>query len=145
MKRIRTNTSRLFLLATGFLMLVLSVLPHHHHGQRICFAVTECCLSCQNESKTTGHNHSESDASCDLKQLFVMSSRDDNSNFHPLSHDSGISFADLYIALLFTTENSVPAPDCRESHLSAPPFLETLTAIDVSRISALRAPPVFIA
>ena len=70
--------SEIVLLLTGTLLLVLSAVPHHHHGERICFGSEERCPDCRSEC-TGSHRHDEPQAGCDLRHLFVMSGRDDDS------------------------------------------------------------------
>lgn len=71
--------SEIALLLAGTLLLVLSVVPHHHHGERICFGSEEQCPECHTECHGT-HRHDEPQAGCDLRHLFVMSGRDDDSS-----------------------------------------------------------------
>lgn len=124
-------------------MLVMSVLPHHHHAKAICFIITECCNACESEheDQTAKHSHSESDTSCDLKQLFVMSGRDDSIELQHLHPGADLPVTDLYIALFALINHTMPIPDHRELLITHPPFVETVTALHISRISALRAPP----
>ena len=70
--------SEIVLLLTGALLLVLSAGPHHHHGERICFGSEERCPECRSECHGS-HRHDEPQAGCDLRHLFVMSGRDDDS------------------------------------------------------------------
>ena len=70
----KKRISAIFVLLTGTLLLALSALPHHHHGDRISFVAPERCVECLGHVPCCGGNddHGGSDTDCDLRYLFVM-------------------------------------------------------------------------
>jgi len=98
----RQTGIRIILLCTGILMLVLSVLPHHHHCDgSIRFSVVEQCSECQQAPVTASHHHPETDNDCDLRQLFVMSGRNDSDHQFSLCHTHDLQPADAFVFTLF--------------------------------------------
>ena len=98
----RQTGIRIILLCTGILMLVLSVLPHHHHCDgSIRFSVVEQCTECQQAPVTASHHHPETDNDCDLRQLFVMSGRNDSDHQFCLGHTHDLQPADAFVFTLF--------------------------------------------
>ena len=98
----RQTGIRIILLCTGILMLVLSVLPHHHHCDgSIRFSVVEQCTECQQAPVTASHHHPETDNDCDLRQLFVMSGRNDSDHQFSLCHTHDLQPADAFVFTLF--------------------------------------------
>ena len=73
----KKRISAIFVLLTGTLLLALSALPHHHHGDRISFVAPERCVECFGHVPCCGGNddHGGSDTDCDLRYLFVMYGR----------------------------------------------------------------------
>ena len=58
----RQRSAKIILLCTGILMLVLSVLPHHHHCDgTIRFSVADNCIECRHNTADK-HSHPENDA-----------------------------------------------------------------------------------
>ena len=64
----KKRISAIFVLLTGTLLLALSALPHHHHGDRISFVAPERCVECLGHVPCCGGNddHGGSDTDCDL-------------------------------------------------------------------------------
>ena len=149
--------AKILLLFSGALLLVLSVLPHHHHGDIIHFGVMERCEPCQEcrENARQGewdivahkHHHSsdESDADCDLRQLFVISAREEQllPIYHGNQTEPSWSPTLPYVSDLFSSyclpQNDTP------NNLKYPPLIERLRSIAARHIFALRAPPAIIA
>lgn len=145
----RRRFIQVVLVSTGILMLVLSVLPHHHHGDKIYFSTAEeCSDACSSDHQTgsTSHHHSDSDTSCDLRQLFLFSGRDDH-------HNAGSNCAcmdphsDDYLTINLPVQllHLVMAPLGDERPYKYPPLIEPLGSSIVGSLAALRAPPVSIA
>ena len=82
----KKRISAIFVLLTGTLLLALSALPHHHHGDRISFVAPERCVECFGHVPCCGGNddHGGSDTDCDLRYLFVMYGRG-GSQFAPFA------------------------------------------------------------
>lgn len=146
----RQRSAKIILLCTGILMLALSVLPHHHHCDgTIRFNVAINCTECQHNDPATKHSHPENDATCDLRQLFVMSEHPhDKSHLYCLchSHDQHASdffvFAHLYF--IYTPDSSATL-DFLESPWEYARQAILPNEVQVYETSALRAPPAFIA
>ena len=149
--------AQILVMFSGALMLVLSVLPHHHHGDIIHFGVVDRCESCQDcrENARQGqwdlishrHNHSsESDADCDLRQLFVISARDEH--LLPIYHGSGADDplgSPLFLPLVLFDRLALEL--CRTELLTVycvPPS-ERLHSWQGKACATLRAPPFVIA
>ena len=145
----RQRSAKIILLCTGILMLVLSVLPHHHHCDgTIRFSVADNCIECRHNTADK-HSHPENDATCDLRQLFIMSERpNDKSHLYCLchSHDQHTSdcflFAHLYFICITTSTITLDIP---ESPWEYVPGIALPNEVQVYEVSALRAPPAFIA
>lgn len=143
-------------LITGALMLVLSVLPHHHHGKIIHFGVVERCETCRDcetndpldPLKTAEHKHSHSeDPDCDLRHLFVISAREEYLSLGYITHtgQDRSTIDPVMLTLFFETYVPfTPATDSGKS-LKFFPIAEPLCSVIAGRIFALRAPPCFIA
>ena len=128
------------LVQTGILLLILSVVPHHHHGKHIRFGSEEQCPECRTECHGT-HRHDEPQEGCDLCRLFVMSNRD-NDSFRPATDTNEDALSLLLSALApclsAGTASSVPAETGRFSYrsLRQPPETEF-----EGTVRSLRAPP----
>lgn len=149
--------AKILLLFSGALLLVLSVLPHHHHGDIIHFGVMERCETCQDcranarqgQWDIIAHKHthssSESDADCDLRQLFVISAREEQllPVYHGDQTDPSLSPTFLFVFDAFLAY-LIPQNDTSKD-LKYPPLIERLRSIAAGHIFALRAPPAIIA
>ena len=144
----RQTGIRIILLCTGILMLVLSVLPHHHHCDgSIRFSVVEQCTECQQAPVTASHHHPETDNDCDLRQLFVISGRNDSDHQFCLGHTHDLQPADAFVFTLFYYV--YPDLSLLLSGHGSPvdywPFVAALHGAESQGPAALRAPPAFIA
>ena len=95
------------------------------------------------------HSHPENDATYDLRQLFIMSEHpNDKSHLYCLchSHDQHTSdcflFAHLYFICITTSTITLDIP---ESPWEYVPGIALPNEVQVYEVSALRAPPAFIA
>ncbi len=154
MKKIAAHILVLF---SSVLMLVLSVLPHHHHGDIIHFGVVERCETCQDCQENTlqgeweriahrHHHSSESDADCDLRQLFVISAREEHLlPLHPGDEAGPLQEWPLCLPIeLF--DRSIPVSYQTELlTLYGIPSAERLPIWQEEESLALRAPPFIIA
>lgn len=145
----RSRAAKYFLLLTGLLMLSLSAVPHHHHGNHIHFAVTECasdgCGGCHDACESGSHQ-SETDTNCEISQLFVISARNEMQQVEcPCDHGDDHQALDHFVAILlyFTVEPELS--DTGTVWLKYPPYVEPLGTTAGGHTFALRAPPAFIA
>lgn len=154
----RNNAVKILMMLTGALMLVLSVLPHHHHGDVIHFGVVERCETCQDCGKAApqglldaiAHKHShseESDAHCDLRQLFVISAREEQLLPTCSCDHDGDHLAFDHFSLTLLHQSSLPLAHSEPdgTPLEFPPLIQPLGSLLGGHIFALRAPPVVIA
>lgn len=145
----KKRISAIFVLLTGTLLLALSVLPHHHHGERIRFVAPERCAECLGHVPCCGgdDDHGGSDTNCDLRYLFVMYGRGGS---QPVVQtvdqqgdptDGGHFPIALFLNSVFTFDARVYA----ETTVFFAPFAEPAGRPVAAALPLLRAPPVFIA
>ncbi len=141
---IRRKTATAFLFFAGILFLAHAVVPHHHHGNLICFVKSHCegeNPSGNHGSSPDNHHHDNDgcDDNCVLKDPVIVSSNQPG-NGNKL-HDKEISHPgiDNLINGLQVTESGSPAGGLWHS-LSAPPTIFTYSCISLP-CSGLRAPP----
>lgn len=143
--------AKIVLMVTGIIMLALSVLPHHHHSgcgsNLICFSLSVTGEADHEHNPASNHSHDESD--CDIRNIFVMSGRDDNSNsycavcdndnIHPLNIHALLA----YVLLPEQFSHRVFADNRTILYdiYSAEPLRSEYSL----SVRTLRAPPVFIA
>jgi len=128
------------LLLAGTLLLVLSVVPHHHHGEHICFGSEERCPECRTECHGT-HRHDEPEAGCDLRHLFVMSGRDDDSS-HPATDSDEDAFRLLQSAAVPCLSAAPGSPVLPETgRFSYRPLRQLLETKFAGAVLSPRAPP----
>lgn len=150
--------AKILLTVSGALMLGLSVLPHHHHGDVIHFGVVERCETCQDcqdnsrqgQWDAVAHKHthsSDADTDCDLRQLFVVSAREeqllpvclcDGQGGHP-------AFDHFTLTLFYHATLPLSQTDETGELLKFPPLTQPLGSLLPGHIFALRAPPAVIA
>ncbi len=148
------RAAHIVLLLTGALLLVLSLLPHHHHGKAIHFSLTpEHAIACPGCSETECEKHDwcdeqgekrRTDAECDLRQLFVISTREEY--LAPTCSDAGFPSLLGEYCLLTLLFDGRPAPQL--TSLAPPPCpapADPLASLCSARIFAHRGPPSFIA
>lgn len=147
LKTMKKKISAIVLLFAGALLMVLSVSPHHHHGERICFVSVAECTDCQAHRCGAAHEHGNPDSDCDLKQLFLMSGRYDQAaqqdDLHPDGGWQNLLFFTLCFSCPAETVCIATAPESRR--VKYPPFVEPAGSRGIVRISGLRAPPIAIA
>lgn len=131
------------ILLAGVVMLMLSVLPHHHHGNHIRFVAVQQCGECHEQLPCSRADHSEeADTDCDLRSLFVLYARsqgpssqvDDHLHFH-----GGLSdfFLPSFVVCL--------ADPLVQTTVRYVPFVEPIAFRYAGTQSLLRAPPALMA
>ena len=141
MFRRATAISLLFL--ANIVLLAVTVVPHHHHGDMICFIASHC----------GGNDHSESDCSHDAEQPLHSSganccnieewllSNIGSGHKHQCHCVCTTCSSDLFITLLPDLSEPTIQPVVCLTFRQAPTN-ETYLCIYVSQILGLRAPPV---
>jgi len=76
---VKRTAATAFLMLAGILFLAHAVVPHHHHGNRICFVKSHCAnddLSDDHRTGSDNHTHDGEDGSavCIFKDPAVVSS-----------------------------------------------------------------------
>ena len=141
---IKRKTACAFLFLAGILFLAHAVVPHHHHGNLICYAKSHC------EGENPGDNHGSSpddhhhasdgcDDHCVLKDPAVVSSIQNSAGLILPEKKNGQAGTDdiIYSLNLENADQSGPEPPCRSLHPS-PGYVYTSIS---SPSAGLRAPP----
>ncbi len=137
-----------FLFFANIVLLAMAVIPHHHHGEAICFVKSHCeqednhdkaCHYQDNSQPLHGHEHSQ-DANCCRVADWVLTNVDVNSKHECFGHCATCGIDNgLFVAILPELQDlsvqSVRLP-CRQI-----PVIETYLCLFVSQILGLRAPP----
>ncbi len=135
----------------NIVLLAMAVMPHHHHGDVICFVSSHCeggnncgyehstacnCLCCQENSQ---HEHSTDANCCNVSHWLLFNIGHDQRSgydYHSVVCDND---NDLFVALL----PEFSEPDIQPVNLPfrQTPTTETYLQIFVSCTYGLRAPP----
>jgi hypothetical protein len=136
-------------------LLVSVVVPHHHHGNTVCFNLSHCC---EHESGSDGHqceghssdyfpyhHHSEeskaSDNNCPARVTYLVSSR--NELKHKI-HSNDEHNKDIHFIPLFVSLTNFYVPDVTFVSLTGHRYRERYffrEPATLNRINGLRAPP----
>lgn len=126
------------ILLAGITMATFSIIPHHHHGDSICFVNTHCEKVPDCENEPAHHHHHDDMSGCELSDRIVPQTLIQKHDCSGLCSDCCGHIA-LLIAIL---------PDLQEipvSHTFLPfrqkPFINSYLLTHVSRSLGLRAPP----
>ena len=144
----KKRISAIFVLLTGTLLLALSALPHHHHGDRISFVAPERCVECFGHVPCCGgtDDHGGSDTDCDLRYLFVMYGRGGSQLVQAVDQqDDPTGGYHFPVTLFFDSGFTFDARVYAMATVSFAPFAEPAARPDAAALPLLRAPPVFIA
>lgn len=131
------------LLIASIVMLVSTALPHHHHGELICFSETHCIQ--QETGKTCQHDHSSKscEKGCEVKSLFETDIIKEH--HHECSCCPDLT-PDLQFLPLFIIAGEINLTlFSGETRILPPNYQECLHPITWSVTTAGRAPPVAIA
>lgn len=129
------------LMVVSMVMLIATVLPHHHHQDFLCMhsksATCECsggCLAHQSDGYGT-HEHQACDAGCVTN--FQTIAPDD------VSDDVAPDYS--FCSLLYTVADilSIPLYESRGTYFIS--YLETLHSTCMPHVMGLRAPPFILA
>ena len=140
--------AKIILAITGILMLVLSVLPHHHHSNSgsnlICFSLSITGEADHEHNPESNQGHNEAD--CDIRNIFVMSGRDDlYLHCHICNNDNHSINIHLLSDILLSEQFSLKIFE-KENHCLYDIYgAEALHSEYILNVHSLRAPPVYIA
>ena len=135
-----------FLILANIVLLAVAVVPHHHHGDMICFATSHCHHGhdgvdkscCHHDTQQPLHSHEHSDANCcNVDEWLLPNIEPEHKHqHHCLCTTCNNSF---FVAVLpDLTEPTIPPAGL--------PFRQTPTTVTylciyVSQTLGLRAPP----
>lgn len=137
----------IFMTITAIVLLLSSVLPHHHHGDRVCYALESCELDHSfNDGHTHHHDnndeHHEGSCIADFKYIVGESHNDTKcgiSDFSDFNPDQT-----FYLPLLYLVAeiNNLTSSDTISGGFFRRHLLEYKSP-DYSQFHGLRAPPSF--
>ncbi len=124
------------------MMLVLTIVPHHHHKGATCMIVERCEKDNAVNDEHTGHaeNDMNHDKSCVIESDFVIPQADNGMKCKVSSCDNPDHihfFPILYLVadfLLYPAETISPQPEYGE-------YVSFYTSAEASQFHGLRAPP----
>jgi hypothetical protein len=142
---IKRRAAASFLLLAGILFLGHAVVPHHHHGNLICFVKSHCTDEYPaggHSSSPDSHHHDgqEGPDQCLLKDPVIVSSNQTGASLKITDLKGNQLLSDNIFAALQANEPGLPAT-CLVQSLSAPPDIFLYHSL-LSRSLGLRAPPV---
>ena len=142
MFRRATAISLLFL--ANIILLAVTVVPHHHHGDMICFMASHCSghehdTDCSHHEHNPLHSHEHhGDANCCKVEEWLLPNIEPE---HKHQHHCLCTTCNnnLFVAVL----PDLPKPDIKPVNLlfRQTPFEETYILVFVSQTLGLRAPP----
>lgn len=121
-----------FLIAT-LMLLLISVLPHHHHGQVTCLVTEQCELSAGAETPSN-----EANCTLSAKNYLVLKSTDLKGGSDQIASD-----ITLFLPVLFLITQQLLCQD-ETNGLTHPysPYSDLYRSVLLNRSNSLRAPPV---
>lgn len=140
---IKRIAAYILLFTATIVLLADSFIPHHHHGDRICFENSHCCPD--NHSVEfpiqSNHNHNNEDdcGSCKLKQTIMLTS---NHQFDDLFNS--IKYKAIILGDLLPVNSHITlSPELHTiSWFQYCKFLLIFKQSDEDGFSGLRAPPI---
>jgi len=138
------HTAASFLLMAGLLFLGHAVVPHHHHGNLICFIKSHCTgeePAGDHGSSPDNHHHDgeDGDGHCVLKDPVVVSSNQLTAGLKLIDKKCSQPWGENLFVGLQANETGSPGTKLLYS-LSAPPAIFLYSSLS-SHSSGLRAPP----
>ena len=142
MFRRATAISLLFL--ANIVLLAVAVVPHHHHGDMICFTASHCCGhehdadGCHDEQQTShAHEHHGDAGCCNVEEWLLPNIEPEHKHQYHCSCSTCNN--DLFVAIL--PDLSEPTIQPVSLPFRQAPTTETYVCIYVSQTLGLRAPP----
>ena len=123
----RKNIAILFMMTAIVTMMVHMVIPHHEHGETVCFER----LSCDSEQDAAKETHA-----CCLDQQEIIRAQDDEYQFdcvHGTDCEVHFPHIELFIGNFFDLGVNPIKID--------KPYLNLYTSADIISVNALRGPP----
>ena len=144
-KMIKRTAAASFLLLAGIIFLGHAVVPHHHHGNLICFVKSHCTdeyPAGDHGSSPDSHHHDgqEGPDQCLLKDPVIVSSNQTGAGLKITDLKGSQPFSESLFACLKTDDPWLQATDLLHS-LSLPPVIFHYLSLS-SCSPGLRAPPI---
>jgi len=141
---IKRTAAVTFLFLAGILFLAHAVVPHHHHGNLICFAKSHCENDgtegdCENNPGNHHHDGGNGSGHCFLKDPVIVSSGQHAAGLKYMEKKCTQSGDDHLQNILQVNVANIPAPDLQNS-FSPPPVKYFFNSLS-SGSFGLRAPP----
>ena len=140
---LKRATAISFLFLANIVLLAVTIVPHHHHGEMICFTASHCYghehdADCSHHEQQPSHTHDHGDANCCNVEEWLLPNIEPEHKHQCHCYCSTCN-NDLYVAIL---------PDLTEPNIQLvgllfrqAPTTETYLCIYVSQTLGLRAPP----
>ena len=125
-----------FLFFISMIMLVIPVIPHHHHADGLICMKNDITKDCCEHRHNTKNDHCCCDTGCVTTQFVQQTPSSDNA-MHPAAPWVVTLFFEPISKLLLLPEDNVKRQDCI--------FLESLHGTFITRATGLRAPPCVLA
>ena len=135
-----------FLFLANIVLLAVAAVPHHHHGDMICFTASHCCghnhdADCSHHEQQPSHTHEHhGDAGCCNVEEWLLP------NIEPSDKLSHLCFCttcdsghDLFVSII-PKLLKLP-PQMENLPFRQAPFEEKYISVYVSQTLGLRAPP----
>ncbi len=139
-----------FLVLANIVLLAVAVMPHHHHGEMMCFVSSHChhndgcgsdqsCCHHDSQQSSKEHEHSGDANCCNVGEWLLPNIEPEHKHQHHCLCTTCDISNDLFIAIL----PDFPKPTIQLVNLPfrQAPTDDTILQIFVSRIHGLRAPP----
>jgi hypothetical protein len=141
---IKRKAAASFLILAGMLFLGHAVVPHHHHGNLVCYVKSHCdgeYPAGKSDSGPDNHHHDNEDCEnhCVLKNPVVVSSNQAGSGLKITDLSGSQTWSDNHIAGLQANQTGLPDTDLLHS-ISVPPVIFLYPSLS-SHSPGLRAPP----
>ncbi len=128
----KKTLSILFMMMAVLTMMAHSVVPHHEHGDKICFEKIECNDS-ENESTKEHHR-------CCLDDQDIIRSVNEQEKEHFCDHGNTCDLHFPPIILFIGSYFDLPIDDFSVK-LNYRPYLNLYTSADIKSANSLRGPP----
>lgn len=122
-----------FLIFISIAMLVVPVIPHHHHSNGLICMKNDITPSCCGEQHSPDKEHCCCDTGCVTTHFFQQTPNSDNGWLHPDTFWVITFFSEPLLTLLNLPEDSGPSEECI--------YLESFHGTYLTRATGLRAPP----
>lgn len=128
----------LFLLVATLTVVLHNIIPHHHHGDKVCMVTELCdseCSSLDHQNHHTPEEEQECSKGCTLNNVYIVKSNN-NQEDNNISTDYFIPICDILVSYLLFNNY----PEIKEA--AFPELNSFYKSSDYHSGLSLRAPPV---